>query len=625
MSQAKAWDSFRCPDDGPHGLDRSFVLVIEAEMVGLEDSTHPTHGPLMAMATTLATKVEARPVKMVTDGLRVGMHPALLATASALLLWLSFPPADCGYLAWVALVPLFLLVRSERRAPILYFAAWLGGEIFWVLAIHWIRLTDPSAWLAWLVMATFLSLWWPAFVALTRRAVLALRVPLVIAAPVVWVALEYVRAHVLTGFPWYYLAHAQYRYLPLIQVADLAGAWGLSLLLALVNAWVVELVELPLFDRRCSPPRLARAQVYRAIVTLLLVSATFAYGGVRLATARFRPGPRVALLQSNIQQEVKRKAQQPGEILGQFRTLITQALAAKPDLVVWPETSYPRGYPKIHPRIGIEVFARQARAINPKATPELFLDRVELARLELNGWTDAMDVAMLVGATMYDFRPNGLAKYNSAMLFEPRKRDPQTYHKLHLVPFGEYVPLIQTFPWLTRLTPYHGELVPSLTFGPRPEWFEWKGLRLATAICFEDTVPHVVRRFFAEAPAGRQPDLLINISNDGWFRGSSELDEHLAISAFRAVENRVPIVRAVNTGGTALIDGNGTITASLPRLTEAQLTGTVQLDDRTTFYSRSGDWLPQACLIGALLAIPLGWRRRNKRTVGLEGSSHPIH
>jgi apolipoprotein N-acyltransferase len=153
------------------------------------------------------------------------------------------------------------------------------------------------------------------------------------------------------------------------------------------------------------------------------------------------------------------------------------------------------------------------------------------------------------------------------------------------------------------LTPYRGETIPSLAFGQVPRWFDVNGYRLATAICFEDTVPQVTRRFFAEAPDGRKPDLLLNLSNDGWFKWSEELEMHLAVSVFRAVENRVPLARAVNTGISALIDGNGHIQARLPKNTQQVLVGVAMLDDRVALYTFWGDWLGQACL--ALTSIAL--------------------
>ena len=193
------------------------------------------------------------------------------------------------------------------------------------------------------------------------------------------------------------------------------------------------------------------------------------------------------------------------------------------------------------------------------------------------------------------------------------------------MPFGEYVPLIQSFPWLTRLTPYHDDYIPSLAFGTQPTWLNLGTTRYATAICFEDSLSHVVRRFFAEAPDDHQPDVLLNISNDGWFHGSSELDSHLAVSVFRAVENRVPMARAVNTGISAIIDGNGKILAQLPKLKEDVLIRVMPLDDRRSFYSAWGDWFPACLLIFILMMIPAGLLRRPKRKNEIDHSALLAH
>ena len=238
--------------------------------------------------------------------------------------------------------------------------------------------------------------------------------------------------------------------------------------------------------------------------------------------------------------------------------------------------------------------------------------------------TDRAGVPMLVGVLTYDHRATGLSKYNSALLFEPGKTEFQIYHKLHLVPFGEYVPLIQYLPWLTALTPYGSSHAPSLSFGREPKWIDVGPYRVATAICFEDTVPHVVRRFFHEAPGGRQPDVLLNLSNDGWFHGSSEHDMHLAASVFRAVENRVPLARAANTGVSAIVDGNGRVLKSLPKLKQDVLAGEVPLDDRVSLYTAWGDWLGLACLAVTIGLGPLALIRSMPRSLRARREARPL-
>jgi apolipoprotein N-acyltransferase len=533
-------------------------------------------------------------------------YPLVSGLASGLLLWLAFPPANQGWLAWFALAPLFgLIVRPGARLA-LYGGAWLGGAAFWLLAIQWVRLADSGAWLGWVTMALVLSLWWPVFLALGRLAVGRLRLPLMIAAPILWVGLEFVRAYSFTGFPWYYLAHSQHRVLPLIQSADFAGALGLSFLIAGVNAAWVDLHTLPWLSTPLQRLRLPRSLTIRLGVLAVLLASNVAYGTYRLASAQFRPGPRLALIQSSLIQRYKLKAD-AAQLLAIYQQLVDRAAEAtpRPDLIIWPETAYPYGFVAIDPELSQADFARQSRQLSSQMTPEDWWNKMQGVSDQLHAWTDRLDVAMLIGTLTYNFHRDGAAKYNSALLLEPGKTTVQSYHKLHLVPFGEYVPLIATFPWLTALTPYHGAdaVVPKLSFGPAPAWFQLGPYQFAAAICFEDTVPQVVRRFF-ERPADRQPDILLNLSNDGWFHGSEELDMHLAVSIFRAVENRVPLARAVNTGISAIIDGNGRILAALPRLEAGILAQTIPLDDRISLYSTWGDWLGIFCLTASILLLP---------------------
>ena len=568
------------------------------------------------MSVPSLAQTDARPDAASAAATATGTHPALLAVGSALLLWTTFPPADWGWLVWIALVPFFLLIPSRRSKASLYFGAWVGGMAFWTLAVQWVRLSDSTAWVAWLAMAFALSLFWPLFLALSRLAVHRLRLPMMIAAPVIWVALEYVRAYVVTGFPWYYLAHSQHSALAVIQIADIAGSLGVSLVIAVVNAWVVDVLTLPLLTTSPLGPKLTPRQTVRLFTVIAMVGGTVAYGAFRLATAHFRDGPRVALLQSSLIQRYK-ESSNAATLLAIYRRLIERVLEKpeRADLIVWPETSYPYQFSLIDPAVDDTVLGEQLARIGPKLTVDFWRSRTELVAAQLHGWADTMGVPMLVGALTYDHRPAGLSKFNSALLFEPKVATLQSYHKLHLVPFGEYVPLITMFPWLTVFTPYHGASahVPSLDFGREPTVFDLGPYRIATAICFEDTVPQVVQRFFTETPDGRQPDALLNLSNDGWFHGSSEHEMHLAISIFRAVEHRVPLARAANTGVSAIVDGNGRVREMLATLKEGVVSGILPLDDRSSYYSAWGDWLGRSCLAVTIGLVPLGLMRRRER------------
>jgi apolipoprotein N-acyltransferase len=542
---------------------------------------------------------------------RLSRHPVVAGLTAGLALWWAFPPVEWSWLAWVALVPLFWLVIQPGPRLLLYLSAWGGGLVFWVLSVQWVRLTDPSAWLAWLVMAFIFSLWWPAFLALARLAVFRLDLPLMMAAPILWVGLEYIRAHLVTGFPWYYLGHSQYRFLPLIQIADTTSALGISFLIAVVNAWIVDLLSLPLLRRSARGIRLATRQIVRLWIVTLLIGGTLAYGEYRISTAQFRDGPRLALLQTNFPQRYKMGGD-PLLLLQRIEHLVSLAISVKPrpDLIVWPETAYPYGYISIDSALPPAELKRQVGLLSGQPTAADWTDRKEKIADYLHGMTDTAGRPMLVGSLYYDHRQDGFSKYNSAILFEPMVRSIRAYHKIHLVPFGEFIPFLDALPWLTVFTPYRNGYVPTLNFGHNALPLSLGPYRIATAICFEDTVPHMIRRFFRETTDGRQPDVLVNLSNDGWFHGSAELDMHLAVSVFRTIEHRVPLARAVNTGISALIDGNGEIRDALPRETETVLSVSVPLDDRTSNYTVLGDWVGISCLAVTIGLVPMGFLRR---------------
>lgn len=544
---------------------------------------------------------------------RSSQYPLAAGLASGFFLWTSFPPAEWSWLAWVALAPLFWLVtlRDDRRRA--YLGAWAGGLAFWLLAVSWVRLSDPDAWVGWVVMALVLSLWWPGFLVLCRFAVFRLQIPLIVAAPIIWVGLEYVRAYFFSGFPWYYLGHSQFRFLFMIQIADVAGSLGVSLLVAIVNVLLIDFLTLPLLTRTKKGVRLTSRQNIRLCLVTILLGTTLCYGVFRMSTAAFHDGPKFALLQSNIEQSHKMSGD-PYKIVAEFERLVARAQSRKdrPDLIIWPETAYPFGFITVNSAVDAKSLESQVRSISKKLSVADWLDKRKDVTEHLHLWTDRINVPMLVGSVNYDHQPNALNKYNSAILFEPSLRTLSFYHKMHLVPFGEYIPFVQTLPWLMYLTPYRGERLPSLTFGTEPRPLILGPYRLAVTICFEDTIPHVIGRFFNPGPDSHQPDVLINLSNDGWFHDSSELDMHLAIAVFRAVEHRVPLVRSVNTGLSAMIDGNGEIRAILPKETEDVLSVTVPLDDRTSLYSRWGDWLGLSCVAVTIGLIPIGIVRKRR-------------
>src|SRR5262249_6343648 len=204
----------------------------------------------------------------------------------------------------------------------------------------------------------------------------------------------------------------------------------------------------------------------------------------------------LALLQSNLEQSHK-FLKDPMEIRERFLHLIRVATARdeRPDLIVWPETAYPFGFITRNPAGEPATLERQVRSIAPNFAVKDWLEKQVAVEHDLHALADAVQVPMLVGSAIYDHQPAKLDKYNSAILVAPSSASIQIYHKMHLVPFGEFIPFIETLPWLALLTPYR-EKIPSLSFGREPVTFMLGPYRFAATICFEDTIPQVIGRFF---------------------------------------------------------------------------------------------------------------------------------
>ncbi len=568
----------------------------------------------------------------------------LLSSVSMVLLWASFTPVDCGPLAWIALVPLCLLVRIPQPTRWMYRAVYLTALVGQVATLQWMRLGDPTMYIAMAALAAYCALYFPVFVALSRFAHHRGSVPLVLTVPVIWTGLEYFRAYLITGFSWYYLGHSQYRWLEVIQISDVVGAYGVSFVVALANASLAGLVPTGWLQRlRLLTPDAAllqsaipfRAAFPPVIAAVILVASVVGYGVARRGQAEFQAGPRVALIQGNFEAFVPRAGKPPHDqekmMLSHLR-LTGLAVREQPDLIVWPESMYPYILLDAAPEMTNEKLGELMPGSN--ADPKIW--REGIVQQELVRESQRAGAALLWGLHAARAEPQGVQQYNSAAFVTPEQGLVGRYDKRHLVPFGEYLPLRSVLPFLQHFTPYGGNA--GLAAGTQPAAFEYKSWTFAPVICFEDTVPHLVRKA-ATVGKNQKADVLVNMTNDGWFGGSSELDQHLITAAFRAVECRTPLVRAVNTGISAIIDGDGAIvepdvfidgdwrkgsetpprtstrdpqTGERYRQLSAALIHTVPLDHRGSLYLRFGDWFAATCAAGviAVLATMVLSRRR---------------
>ncbi|MFO0877004.1 MAG: apolipoprotein N-acyltransferase [Gemmataceae bacterium] len=569
-----------------------------------------------------------------------------LSLLSAGLLYLAYFPVAIGMMAWIALVPLLALVRFQPRPRWMYLAAYLGGLAFYLPVLQWARVADPRMYATWIVLSLYCAVYVPVAVAATRRLERRFGLPLTVAFPCVWVTCEFVRWGMLGsfvglmtgshhhdvpgGFSWYLLGHSQHTWVAIIQVTDLGGAYAVSFLVAAGNALVFEwLYSVPrirqgLYGAEPTPQPVHRLTVQTLLTALLLVGA-WGYGWYRLSEQETREGPLVAFLQCNVDQRIRNVAHEGADearkearqrVADHFADLARQAARYQPDLIVTAETAYP-GY--------WEEFAQGKPTRNSR----------DLARRISSRWKTPMLLGMNAAILGEDGK---VRSHNSAILLDRDGVWSGRYDKVHRVPFGEYVPLRQALPFLNYLAPYDYDY--AVAPGSEFTRFEIKSadgeaFRFGVMICYEDTDPAMARPY-ARPPA---VDFLVNISNDGWFDGTSEHDQHLAICQFRAVETRRAVGRAVNMGISAVVDSCGRVLApeqvdevdtipvwsvdhqsgSLPladwnryKKIAGVLLARVPVDSRVSPYSRCGDGFALACTSLVILGLLTRLRQQGK-------------
>jgi apolipoprotein N-acyltransferase len=560
---------------------------------------------------------------------------------TAAMMWAAFTPLNWGWLGWFALVPVCLLIRIETRTEWMYRAILLTAAAQTIVTLQWMRLGDPAMVPGWWALGFYWAAYLVLFVALARVAVHRFRIPLAIAVPVLWVGLEFVRGTAMTGFSWYFLGHTQYRWLEIIQISDLTGAYGVSFLLALSAATIAGLVPHAFFLRwkLVLETRFERGQIdtpkrpgLTAAVLAALVLVSLAYGYVRRGQADFVAGPRIALIQSDFESSLKHDPTEATRIFHTQNNLTGEAILHHPDLIVWPETMFRWPITKIEPGVTdpqLVALAPPGARIDPTDWLRFWHDR-EPQRV-LTEMSQKAQAGLVIGIDTHVAHADRTERFNSAVFFDPERGFSGQYDKRHRVVFGEYIPLQKELPFLHKLTPFAADF--GIAAGSVPARFQLRNWTFSPVICFEDTVPGVMRDAARPDAEGRPVDCLVNLTNDGWFRGSSELDQHLITSLFRCVETRTPMVRSVNTGISAFIDGDGAIlepevflhgetgeplkmidpaTGAWTRSVNALLVHEVPLDPRGSLYLQAGDVFAGSCggLTILLLLAGIFTRRR---------------
>ncbi|MDP3722261.1 MAG: apolipoprotein N-acyltransferase [Candidatus Omnitrophota bacterium] len=519
-------------------------------------------------------------------------RPLLLALGSAALLVFSFPNFNQPWCAWVALVPWLLLLRNCPARAAFWWSYFIGA-LFFVASMWWlIHVTLVG----WIILCAYLALYFALFGLLVRYFHFPLSTFHLLVIPAAWVSLEVLRSHLLSGLGWNLLAYSQTPWLALIQFADSTGAWGISFLIVLVN------VAIARFFEHGTPTSDA---LRGGAVAMACVLVAVGYGTWRLPQPAGAQTARVAIVQGNIPQEEKWDEARRVDILTRYAALSEAAAATEPSLIVWPETSVP-GYLGIDETLTQQVIALARRVERP----------------------------LLVGAPIPTIADARVTLRNSAILVDPEGMLSQRYDKLHLVPFGEFVPFERNLPWLRNLLPPIGDFSPGreytvFTIAVRNAEFGMRNsnselptpnseLRFSTLICFEDIFPELARRFVQ-----RGAQFLLVITNDAWFGPTAAAYQHAQASTFRAVELRVPVARAANTGWSGCIDAAGRWISSVrdPGGRELFIEGTTTCDlplgTGGSLYRRWGDWFAGLCLILTLtwLGLHLVFRERPSKSV----------
>lgn len=508
-----------------------------------------------------------------------------LCLLSALLLIFSFPAFNLWILAWLAFVPLFFVLhKNSGWKAFLFF--YLTGIIFWVGIIYWlVHVTLPGTAMLILYLALYFGFFGLIISNTFRHSSSASKLFFI---PSAWVALEYIRGHLFTGFPWALLGYSQHLNLTVIQISDITGAWGVSFLIMMINVAIYQAIgDRPRFiDKKNRIPSYAG---YLVSGILLFLSLGYGFYKLRqIPIARHTMPVRVSVIQGNIPQALKWMPSARAYILDGYRVLTKEAAYETPDLIIWPEASSPG-------ILGEEDW--------------VFDDIFSLVK--------ETGIPLLIGSVV-----NEKEKYfNSALLIDESAKVTGRYDKLHLVPFGEFIPLKNFFPFLETVVPI-GDMERGKEYSifkiphSKPGLKGKKGEegRFAVLICFEDLFPELSRNFVREG-AG----FIVNITNDAWYKETSASFQHFQASVFRAVENRVFLARAANTGVSGFISPGGEIISQVKDRYGKRIfiagfdMQEIYIPERPlTFYTRYGDIFPLTCFLFALCGIILAPKRKKR-------------
>ncbi|MEE2908727.1 MAG: apolipoprotein N-acyltransferase [Planctomycetota bacterium] len=530
---------------------------------------------------------------------------------------LSWPPIDLWPMSFLWAALLIRAAIGARHAWLLSVACLLIYVVCWGWLLRWSSNVSVAGYPA---MVIYSAVWMVFFALLLRRLEHRrplLNCPLAITAPITWIALEYLRAEILFGaWPWYLAGHPLIEWPVICQVADLGGVWLVSMLVLCIGAAGAEWMR--------PHPRSGQAMTSSILAACALL-ISIGWGVFSLAHRAEPVMGRFLLVQTNVPQDNKLRwtIEEQVEDLGSFMELTAGSLKSVggADVVIWPESMVPG--------IGFDESMHESlKALNVtfSGLPSGFW------RDQMRTFSNAIDTPMIIGTNTWageldvlDEDSGGFLdpewQFNSVVLLEPAGVQP--YHKIFPTPFGERLPWIDAWPWLRAKLLALGASGLSLQLDAGPPMVpieltlnDGTAYRLATPICFESTVPSITRDLVREREAGLAPsDLIVNISNDGWF---GNVDggrlSHAQAARFRCIELRRPMLRCANTGQTAWFDSAGRVVDSLPLQEAGSMLAEPRLDSRRTLYGMIGNLVPVMCLVFIIMCFLVSFEaRRLKR------------
>jgi apolipoprotein N-acyltransferase len=516
------------------------------------------------------------------------------AILSGVLLTAAFPKVGFWQLGWFALVPLLMAIRGLNFGQA-FRIGFATGLAHFLTLLYWLLYTMQTyggipfylAIPVLFLLSAYMALYIGLFAALMTRWTKSPSWTCFAAIPLFWVSLEYIRGILFTGFPWSFLGYSQYNQLHIIQISDIFGVYGISFLLALSNAAFFLVLEITFvqkrFENQFNPFRTAQP----LIVFFLLLGAVWTYGKWQVSTIDNKLSKvdvrRITVVQGNIDQAIKWDPAFQIDTTEKYINLSLSAEKHVPDMVVWPET----------------------------ATPFYFLHDAPLSKMVIDA-VAVMRKDFLIGSPSYTYEvtKENINYYNSAYLIDAETRIIGKYDKVHLVPFGEYVPFKRWLPFLGKMVAHVGDFKP----GIKGETLSWNKEKLGVQICFEIIFPGLSRAMVKNG-AG----ILVNITNDAWFAKTSAPYQHFSMAVFRAVENRRSLVRAANTGISGFVDPVGRVLDQSALFEDVVLTGKIPIYHETSLYTRTGDLFAVTCTLLSVIFILAGLYqdKRNHKKYGI--------